>query len=74
MFPIAGQTAGPNELKLFADTHGFFFQNIYFFKFVYGQRQALQLVINKTQILNLLWSISILLIWLKIIRISLKKD
>ena len=40
MFPIAGQTAGPNGLNFFVDTHrwpggvtG------------YGQRQAIQLVI-----------------------------
>ena len=25
MFPIAGQTAGPNGLKLFVETHGFFY-------------------------------------------------
>ena len=42
MLPIAGQTAGPNGLKLFVDTHGggvskaknrFFFST---FKFFYG--------------------------------------
>ena len=62
MFPIAGQTAGPNGLKFFVDTHGwpgvfyakknrnlffnFFFQYFFFQFFSLGQRRALQLVLN----------------------------
>ena len=39
MLPIAGKTAEPNGLNFFVDTQGFNF-------FSYGQRRALQLVIN----------------------------
>ena len=53
MFPIAGQTDGPNGLKFFVDTKGWpggvldkkldFFYKIIFFS---GQRRAPQLVFN----------------------------
>ena len=43
MLPIAGQTAGPNGLNIFVDTHGFPGDVLGFFR---GQRRALQLVIN----------------------------
>ena len=53
MFPIAGQTAGPNGLKFFVDTRGLpggvirqKNLNIFF----HGQRRALQLVINITAV------------------------
>ena len=48
MLPIAGQTAGPNGLKFFVDTHwwsgcvNYFFSNFFF----HGQHWALQLVVN----------------------------
>ena len=45
MSPIAGQTAGPNGLKFFVDTHGFK-------KKFYGQRWALQLVITKFECIH----------------------
>ena len=55
MSAIAGQTAGPNGLKCFEETHGYPKDTIglkkfnFFLKF-HGQRRALQLVINKTKL------------------------
>ena len=54
MSPIAGQTAEPFGRKFFVDTHGwpggfFGLKKIrnFFFIFFHGQRQALQLALNK---------------------------
>ena len=57
MLPIAGQTAGPNELKFFVDTHGWpggdmakkckFFVLFFLNFFFHGKRGALQLVFYK---------------------------
>ena len=53
MLPKAGQTAGPNRLKFFVDTHGGLeadrLTKLEFLKkkfFFHGQRRVLQLVIN----------------------------
>ena len=59
MLPLAGQTAGPNGLKFFVNTHGWLggvlgnnnkISNIFLtIFFSHGQRRALQLVYNKSK-------------------------
>ena len=54
MFPIAGQTAGPNGLKFFEDTHGPWVAkgrqrqkiDYFYFFFFHGQGRVFQLVFN----------------------------
>ena len=60
MFPLAGQSAGPNGLTLFEGTHGpwqnkfdLFFNVFFSFKiyiFFQGQRRSLQLVGYKAEL------------------------
>ena len=54
MLPIAGQTAEPNRLKFFVNTHGWLGVVLGYKKFLFfpGQRRALQLVNNKMNIIH----------------------